>query len=1067
MTWTIQTPPPDLVPPETTIDSGPDRTTAQTGATFTFSSNDPDATFQCRLGTDSLFRDCSSPHVLSGVPVGNRVLEVRAKDEAGNVDPTPATYDWTISAAPVPTFVHCGMKVNHSILVRNDLVDCLFDALVVDANGITIDLDGHTIDGKGLGAGVRNKGFDNVTIKNGRIVDYDWGVALNTGTRRNVVENITPEMTQEAAIGLGHIAETDPALPVEPPDPFPAADSGVRENIIRNNTIIGNSRGVWATANTQGTLITGNAFTATSDDAVWLERSHHNRVEHNELDASSGAGVSLEGSTHNVVAHNELEGNNGGVRLDVTHTPPVDVQSNDNRVEGNLIEESGGLEVIHSDRNELVDNIVRRATDSGVSLEFGRDNLVKGNDLRTNKDGISLKESSGNRLELNDASNSQSTGISLEAHSFSNELVNNQSSNNDGDGIYVGDEAPAGAGTLIEGNVANNNKTHGIVVAKPSHVIKNNSANDNGSWGIYSGLPSNGRQNVDAGGNRGQGNNGPLDPITLMPQQCHLVDCAGEGPISADRTPPETQLLERPSTPSTAEAALFRFSGTDNASPVTFECKLDAGAFEPCSSPAVFENLSLGVHTLQVRAVDASGNVDSSPASYTWTVNAQPVGQPPETTIEEGPDLTTVRSDATFDFHASERNATFQCKLDAADWAPCAWTGSGNVLTGTQGSISYTGLSVGTHSFEVRAIDLDSNVDQTPATHTWRVTPPPVPTQGVCGEFVTHSIMLTNDMLDCPGHGLIVGAGDITIDLNGHAVDGTGLDAGVLINGHDSVTVTGGQIHEFDFGVMLGAGTSQNVVHGTRVENNQEAGIALSDADQNGLGNLIRDNVVTGNSWGVALLSGTRHAVVRDNDFASNFDTAVHMEQASQNLVTHNEMARSSGAGVFMQGGGQNTIVENEMVGNAEGVVVGEELIPSNNNLVERNVIEGTNGPGVVVSDSLGTQVVNNDIGESNGAGIELDLARNSVVTGNDLRSAGAGIELSEASGNLIQDNNAGGTLGSGISLELSYDNDIVDNQASGNGGEGVEVGDSAPAGQSNLIGRNVTDSNGGGGGPS
>ena len=155
----------------------------------------------------------------------------------------------------------------------------------MNANGITIDLDGHTIDGKGLGAGVRNIGFDNVTIKNGRLVDYDWGVALNTGTRRNVVENLRPEMTQEAAIGLGHIAEPDPALPIPPPDPFPSADSGVRENIIRNNTIIGNSRGVWATANTQGTLITGNSLTATSDDAIWLERSHHNVVRDNELDA--------------------------------------------------------------------------------------------------------------------------------------------------------------------------------------------------------------------------------------------------------------------------------------------------------------------------------------------------------------------------------------------------------------------------------------------------------------------------------------------------------------------------------------------------------------------------------------------------------------------------------------------------------------------------------------------------------------------------------------------------------------------------------------------------------------
>ena len=57
--------------------------------------------------------------------------------------------------------------ITQSIVVRNDLHDCLWDGLVVGADGITIDLDGHTIDGKGIAAGIRNDGFDNVTIKNG------------------------------------------------------------------------------------------------------------------------------------------------------------------------------------------------------------------------------------------------------------------------------------------------------------------------------------------------------------------------------------------------------------------------------------------------------------------------------------------------------------------------------------------------------------------------------------------------------------------------------------------------------------------------------------------------------------------------------------------------------------------------------------------------------------------------------------------------------------------------------------------------------------------------------------
>ncbi len=42
-----------------------------------------------------------------------------------------------------------------------------------------------------------------------------------------------------------------------------------------------------------------------------------------------------------------------------------------------------------------------------------------------------------------------------------------------------------------------------------------------------------------------------------------------------------------------------------------------------------------------------------------------------------------------------------------------------------------------------------------------------------CGDTLTHSVKLTADLTNCPGDGLVIGANGITVDLNGHTIDGT------------------------------------------------------------------------------------------------------------------------------------------------------------------------------------------------------------------------------------------------------------------------------------------------------
>jgi hypothetical protein len=90
--------------------------------------------------------------------------------------------------------------------------------------------------------------------------------------------------------------------------------------------------------------------------------------------------------------------------------------------------------------------------------------------------------------------------------------------------------------------------------------------------------------------------------------------------IAADTTPPDTMINDGPPGTTTSTSASFTFSSSEEGS--TFECRLDSGSFSACSSPKEYSGLSTGPHTFDVRATDAAGNTDASPASRTWTIEA-------------------------------------------------------------------------------------------------------------------------------------------------------------------------------------------------------------------------------------------------------------------------------------------------------------------------------------------------------------------------------------------------------------------------------------------------------------
>jgi large repetitive protein len=171
-----------------------------------------------------------------------------------------------------------------------------------------------------------------------------------------------------------------------------------------------------------------------------------------------------------------------------------------------------------------------------------------------------------------------------------------------------------------------------------------------------------------------------------------------------DTTAPGTTVDSGPGDPTNATGASFDFSSSEAGS--SFECSLDGSLFVTCSSSAVYSSLTEGAHTFEVKATDAVGNTDPTPASYGWTVDTSA----PDTTIDSGPADPTTETGATFGFSSSETGSTFECSLDGSPFASCS---SPNVQTA---------LEAGSHTFEVRATDPAGNTDQSPASHAWTIT---------------------------------------------------------------------------------------------------------------------------------------------------------------------------------------------------------------------------------------------------------------------------------------------------------------------------------------------------------
>ena len=203
----------------------------------------------------------------------------------------------TAAAASGPANDLCGTTILADLTLEQDLT-CAGTALVAGADGIRIDLAGHTITGPGTGAGVLIVGRRDVWVTGGQITNFTAGVLVN-----NSSDVVFKQMTFS---GNGEGVDLQAA----------ARQATIKENAFLNNR----ARGVMMRANSADNVVKENSF-AGNNVGVALNGTFGATVKENLIMSSRAAGVRVNvPASGNVVAENIIDGHPSGIDFPLTGT---------------------------------------------------------------------------------------------------------------------------------------------------------------------------------------------------------------------------------------------------------------------------------------------------------------------------------------------------------------------------------------------------------------------------------------------------------------------------------------------------------------------------------------------------------------------------------------------------------------------------------------------------------------------------------------------------------------------------------------------------------------------------
>ncbi|MCX5381418.1 right-handed parallel beta-helix repeat-containing protein [Streptomyces sp. NBC_00091] len=336
----------------------------------------------------------------------------------------------------------------------------------------------------------------------------------------------------------------------------------------------------------------------------------------------------------------------------------------------------------------------------------------------------------------------------------------------------------------------------------------------------------------------------------------------------------------------------------------------------------------------------------------------------------------------------------------------------------------------------------------------------PKPVHVSCGETITTDTKLTNDLTNCPHSGIIIGADDITLDLNGHTIDGAGDGAGVENLGHDRISIKGGSVREFADGILIAEATD-NRLRDLRVSDSGHVGINVLDSVDV---RIETSSVVASRAAGISFERGSRAQVTKTKSSA-NGQSGIALVDSSRVRIAQSELfGNAAGAGVERS---PHTRIERSSVfdNREDGVLLREG---SDHSVVSQNSVTG-NAFGIGLD--IGTahiRVTKNTLRNNTVVGVYLAASDDNVITQNSVIGNGDGAEggihllaqpddpTNTSDRNLISQNTLTGNDPDGILVEAGQRENVVErNRSSGNADDGIDVDSSATTITKNTANRN------------